>query len=266
MRPLLLHSKGESHSEGETATPPGTAAEARLAKATFRAPGFFVLLTMGAWTLGCDGGGAGSVALPSAPPPSIKVTVTTTSGGLLLGNSQTFTANVANTNDTAVTWSVNSVPGGNSAVGTIAANGVYTAPADLPAPATVQVTATSHADATKSGSAVGGVERDHVSLRASAGNDHRDTTVQQPDAPLGDDDRTGLRVLYPDPADTVHTGSIQGRILPANSLSLPGSPPGVTGKFGACGGRGCRERRSDWRNPRRMELRGSGTGAIRRQL
>jgi matrixin len=58
-------------------------------------------------------------------------------------------------------------------------------------------------------------------------------TVQQPDAPLGEDDRTGLRILYPDPADTVHTGSIQGRILPANSLSLPASPPGVTGLFGA---------------------------------
>jgi hypothetical protein len=153
MRPLLLHSKGESHSAAETTTPPETAAEARLAKATFRAPGFFVLLTMGAWTLGCGGGGAGSVAPPSAPPPSIKITVTTTSSGLLLGNSQTFTANVANTNDTEVTWSVNGVPGGNSAVGTIAANGVYTAPADLPAPATVQVTATSHADVTKSGSA-----------------------------------------------------------------------------------------------------------------
>jgi Matrixin len=58
-------------------------------------------------------------------------------------------------------------------------------------------------------------------------------TTQQPDAPLGDDDRTGLRVLYPDPADTAHTGSIQGRILPANPLSLPGAPPGVTGIFGA---------------------------------
>jgi len=58
-------------------------------------------------------------------------------------------------------------------------------------------------------------------------------TTQQPDAPLGEDDRTGLRVSYPDPADTVHTGSIQGRILPANPLSLPGTPPGVTGIFGA---------------------------------
>jgi Matrixin len=58
-------------------------------------------------------------------------------------------------------------------------------------------------------------------------------TAQQPDAPLGDDDRTGLRVLYPDPADTVNIGSISGQVLPANSLSLPLSPSGVTGVFGA---------------------------------
>jgi Matrixin len=58
-------------------------------------------------------------------------------------------------------------------------------------------------------------------------------TTQQPDAPLGDDDRTGLRVLYPDPADTVHIGSISGRITPANPLALPAFPPGVTGVFGA---------------------------------
>jgi hypothetical protein len=58
-------------------------------------------------------------------------------------------------------------------------------------------------------------------------------TAQQPDAPLGDDDRTGLRVLYPDPADTSHQGSISGKILPANPLALPASPPGVTGIFGA---------------------------------
>lgn len=58
-------------------------------------------------------------------------------------------------------------------------------------------------------------------------------TTQQPDAPLADDDRTGLRVLYPDPADTLHQGSISGRIIPANSLALPAFPPGVTGVFGA---------------------------------
>lgn len=58
-------------------------------------------------------------------------------------------------------------------------------------------------------------------------------SVQQPDAPLSDDDRTGLRVLYTDPTDTQHTGTIRGRILPANPLSLPAAPPGVTGIFGA---------------------------------
>src|SRR6267142_5501793 len=49
--------------------------------------------------------------------------------------------------------------------------------------------------------------------------------------PLADDDRTGLRILYPDSKDVVHIGSIQGRILPANPLSLPTSPPHVTGLF-----------------------------------
>jgi hypothetical protein len=58
-------------------------------------------------------------------------------------------------------------------------------------------------------------------------------TAQRPDAPLGEDDRTGLRILYADPSDAAHMGVIRGRILPANSLSLPASPPGVTGIFGA---------------------------------
>lgn len=58
-------------------------------------------------------------------------------------------------------------------------------------------------------------------------------TTQQPDAPLGDDDRTGLRVLYPNPSDALNVGFIAGQILPANPLSLPLSPPGVTGIFAA---------------------------------
>jgi hypothetical protein len=35
------------------------------------------------------------------------------------------------------------------------------------------------------------------------------------------------------PADSLHQGSISGRITPANPLALPTSPPGVTGVFGA---------------------------------
>lgn len=112
---------------------------------------FLALLAAGAWTLGCGGGGA--VAPPPPPPPSITVSVTPSSGSVLLGNQITFIANLANTTDTTVSWSVNGIAGGNSTVGAISSAGVYTAPADLPPAATVQITATSHADATKSGSA-----------------------------------------------------------------------------------------------------------------
>jgi hypothetical protein len=58
-------------------------------------------------------------------------------------------------------------------------------------------------------------------------------TTEQLDAPLGDDDRTGLRVLYPNSGDAIQVGIIRGRILPANPLSLPASPLGVSGIFGA---------------------------------
>lgn len=71
---------------------------------------------------------------------------------MLLGNSLTFTATVAGSMDTGVSWSVNQVAGGTAASGTITAAGVYTAPGDLPAGA-VTVTAISHADSTKAASA-----------------------------------------------------------------------------------------------------------------
>ncbi|MDP9339258.1 MAG: matrixin family metalloprotease [Acidobacteriota bacterium] len=58
-------------------------------------------------------------------------------------------------------------------------------------------------------------------------------SLERPDAPLGEDDRTGLRVLYPDAADTLHLGSIRGQVFNANPLSLPLAPPGVTGVFGS---------------------------------
>ena len=116
---------------------------------------FLALLTAGACTQGCAGLGVGTAA-PSPPPPtssSIGVTVMPSSAPVILGNSQAFAATVANTSNTSVAWSVNGVPGGTAAAGTITAAGVYTAPAELPSSAAVQVTATSQADATKSASA-----------------------------------------------------------------------------------------------------------------
>lgn len=58
-------------------------------------------------------------------------------------------------------------------------------------------------------------------------------TALVPDASLSEDDRTGLRVLYHDPNDAIYVGSIRGRVLPANPLSLPAAPLGVTGIFAA---------------------------------
>ena len=63
-------------------------------------------------------------------------------------------------------------------------------------------------------------------------------TAQAPDGPLSDDDRTGIRSLYPDPNDALHVGAIRGRVLPANPFALalaPSPSPGasVTGIFGA---------------------------------
>src|SRR5882724_890549 len=122
----------------------------------------FVLPATGAWTMGCGGGGASSSVPPPPPPPppSITVTVSPKSGSVMLGNAMPFSAKVANTADTAVSWSVNDAPGGNAASGTITADGVYTAPAILPASATVQITAKSHADATISDSATATIVSD----------------------------------------------------------------------------------------------------------
>lgn len=100
---------------------------------------------------GCGGGSAETP--PSPPPPAVTVTVSPTSGSILLGNSEGFTATVANATNPSVTWSVNGVPGGSAPTGTITAAGLYTAPGDLPSPAIVQITATSVANPTKSATA-----------------------------------------------------------------------------------------------------------------
>lgn len=68
------------------------------------------------------------------------------------GGSQNFSATLANTADTAVTWAVNGIDGGNATVGTITTNGVYTAPAGVPNPSTVTITATAAADSSVIGS------------------------------------------------------------------------------------------------------------------
>src|ERR1700686_4208362 len=103
------------------------------------------LLTIGVVTAGCGGG--------SSTPQSISISVTPATKMIEVGGTQTFTATLTNTSNTAVTWQVNGVVGGDATHGSITPTGTYTAPAAVPSPATVTVTAASDADTTKSASA-----------------------------------------------------------------------------------------------------------------
>jgi len=84
--------------------------------------------------------------------PAVVVTVSPKTATVTTGLTQQFSASVTNTSNTAVTWQVNSVTGGNATTGTISATGLYTAPATAPAGA-VTVKAISAADNTKSDTA-----------------------------------------------------------------------------------------------------------------
>jgi serine protease len=95
---------------------------------------------------------AAGVTACSDTPPAIEVAVCPASGSVQTGATQALTATLANTTDTAVTWQVNGIDGGNSVIGTVSSNGVYTAPGSVPAGGSVTVSAVSVADGTSMGS------------------------------------------------------------------------------------------------------------------
>jgi len=72
------------------------------------------------------------------------------SADLIPGQVQQFSATSSIPNNSAVTWSVDGVAGGNSTVGTITSAGIYTAPS---APGSHTITATSTVDASSTASA-----------------------------------------------------------------------------------------------------------------
>ncbi len=87
---------------------------------------------------------------PVGPPPVLTITIAPTTATVGAGTTQQFTPTVTGSDNTAVTWSVDGIAGGNTTVGTVDSNGLYTAPATA---AGHTVTATSVADTTKSASA-----------------------------------------------------------------------------------------------------------------
>jgi hypothetical protein len=84
--------------------------------------------------------------------PAATVSLSPLGPSVFLSATLQFTATVTNSTNTAVTWQVNGVTGGNSTTGTISASGLYTAPAALPTPSTVTVTAVSAADSASTAS------------------------------------------------------------------------------------------------------------------
>ena len=80
-------------------------------------------------------------------PAQITVTLTPSSAGLTDSQTQQFVATVANTSNTAVTWSM------QPQIGTLSATGLYTSPAAITTQQSLSIIATSVADPTKTASA-----------------------------------------------------------------------------------------------------------------
>jgi hypothetical protein len=135
------------HPLSQTRSNQGPSARSPLARRLRARTILFLPLILSLAACGSVGGG-GSTTPP--PQPQITVTIAPNSGTVLLGNTISFSATVANTTDTSVFWSVNGISGGSPQLGTISPDGLFSAPADLPSSGKVQVTATSHADSSKS--------------------------------------------------------------------------------------------------------------------
>lgn len=98
---------------------------------------------------GC-GASAPSTDSASGRASLASISVSPATASLAVGQTQQFAASVTSTINTAVTWSVDGVVGGNATVGTLSSTGLYQAPV---ASGTHQIMATSQEDATKSAQA-----------------------------------------------------------------------------------------------------------------
>ncbi len=152
-------------------------------------------------SVSCGGG-----AQPPASPPPISIAINQTSVSLAQGASQTFSAIVTQTTNTAVTWSVQE----GTAGGRIDSAGVYTAP---DAAGTFHVVATSQADPSKSATATITVSEVVISLSPAT------LSLSQ----------GGTQTFTPTVTGTIHTGvswSVQegaagGSVSPAGTYTAP---------------------------------------------
>ncbi|HXC18127.1 MAG TPA: glycosyl hydrolase family 28-related protein, partial [Holophagaceae bacterium] len=118
-------------------------------------------------------------APPPPPPAPVSVSLTPALVSLAPGATQSFTAAVAGSTNTAVTWKVDGLSGGSASAGTISGSGstvTYTAPATA---GSHSLTVTSVADTTKSASATATINATCAPAPTSS------TTVSVKDAAYG---------------------------------------------------------------------------------
>lgn len=166
---------------------------------------------------------AASMVTVAPPAPPVAVSISPHDASLSGNQSQQFAATVTGTSNTIVSWSVNSVPGGDASLGTISSTGLYTAPA-CPSQSGVTVTATSAYDSTAISnaavtvSAAGPVSGNYYV--AATGNDADDGSACHPWANIeyaSGQVRAGSVVhvapgTYPGPITTSASGTAGSRI------------------------------------------------------
>src|SRR5258708_12542536 len=93
-----------------------------------------------------------SAAPQAAPSSAVSVVVSPSLAHVVVGGVQTFSVSVSGTSNTALIWSVNGIPGGNGAVGTIqpTGTGAQYSPTIIPNPDPVTVNAPFQAHPTPS--------------------------------------------------------------------------------------------------------------------
>ncbi len=89
----------------------------------------------------------------SSSTTTVAVAVSPATATVNTAATQQFTATISNSTNTAVTWEVNGLAGGNQTVGFISSSGLYTAPQTVPTPASVTITAISQANTSIAGTA-----------------------------------------------------------------------------------------------------------------
>lgn len=171
-----------------------------------------------------------SVSTPVLINLTLAVNVNTAT--VQVTGTQQFTATITGVSNTAVTWAVDGIVGGNSSVGTISPTGLYTAPQVPPSPNTVTLTATSVANSSISSTITVTVTPPPVSvsvnptaldLQVNGTVQFTDLVTTTSSVPISTAVNWGVR--SPGSPGTAASGTITGNGLYTAPNLVPGSNP-----------------------------------------